>query len=68
MKDQPGFVPLWGQTNSKYGQAMTEIMGLGGHYGSSERTSFKLEKKGANMDDSTFSSQLVTTKNKSDFF
>lgn len=33
MKDQPGFVPLWGQTNSKYGQAMTWIMGLGGHYG-----------------------------------
>lgn len=29
MKDQPGFVPLWGQTNSKYGQGYDLDHGVG---------------------------------------
>lgn len=45
MKDQQGFVPLGGQTNSKYGQATTGIVGMGGRYGGSGRTSFTKQKQ-----------------------
>lgn len=46
MKDQPGFMPLWGQTNSKYGQAMTWIMRLSGHYGGRKGAYFKENSRG----------------------
>lgn len=48
MKDQPGFVPFRGQSNSKCGQAAARIIGLGGHYGGSERTSSRQKKIGGN--------------------
>jgi len=65
MKDQPGFMPLWGQTNSKYGQAMS-WMRLCGHYGGSMTTTFEVKKNSERISSFSFSSN--NNENRNHFF